>query len=114
MFASTVCPCCKQNLPEGKRILFFDNERIIAWKSKTAYLSPSEYKIMKMLDKATLEIGPIIDRLYANDANGGPESPSARVLISKLRKKLKPLKLVIHCSGHGGKGKEGVYSLVRE
>ena len=115
MFASTVCPCCKQNLPEGKRILFFETERRMAWSGNNIHLTPLELRLMKLLDKSAMDTSALVERAYSNDANGGPETAnnSVRVTISRLRKKLKPLGLKIEASGFGRAG-DGVYSLVRE
>jgi hypothetical protein len=89
-----VCPCCKRPLPPkiivGGRI----RQRVLDYVAKSAGVTTQQ----------------IMDHVYADDPNGGPDS--VNVITSTVRhinKRIKPYGLRI--KGSGGPG--STYSLVR-
>jgi hypothetical protein len=89
------CPTCGQIIPPEVCHIFprIGHKRTI-------------YELLRRrLEGVTAEI--IKDVMYSNDPNGGRESNTLGVILSEMRKELKPHGLTINC----GSGPGGIYRL---
>lgn len=101
------CPCCNQPLPETD-VQWNAQTRTVLRGGKAVSLAPVQARFFDVLWRARPERVPreaIVQRVYADDINGGPESPNqVSVLAWLLRKKLAPIGVTI---AHG-RGRDGM------
>lgn len=93
------CPCCGHAIDGSEKLS-------AAVAVAAAHASPQERRILFFLAKrfgSRVPTTSLIDYLYADDQNGGPENAERvlRVVNCRLRKKLRPVGLTIR--GYGGR-----------
>ncbi len=96
----THCPCCQQPIPDP-----------IGFRPGI-HLGAVEARLFQTLRRAPdgLTCGELIDIIYANRRDGGPEHNIISVMAKNINRKIAPLGLRI--KGTGGPG--SVYRLLRE
>lgn len=113
--ANDRCPCCRQVLPAENVLRFDDHSRSVIYQGKSTALSPVRYRIVRLLAKHALDTSALVERVYADDENGGPEQAmrAMNVQIHFINRKLAPMKIVIRGDGYGRRG-GGNYRLIYE
>ena len=88
-----ICPCCNQ-----------PTTGVDPLKAHTVF-TPTELKIIKALPRAgVIATEDLIDRVYGDDPDGGPEWANHAIYnnLSRIRKKLRPLGYdIAKTNGHG-------------
>ncbi len=99
-----ICPCCghrviDEMLPEGLQL---------------SNLQRRIFSIVQRAGPSGIPADVLVERVYANDPNGGPLTArrSVYVTICKLNSKLLDYKMVLRANG-GGHGSFGEYVLKR-
>lgn len=94
------CPCCQGS---GK-----------IEEQAPVHLSPMQFKIYDIVRKSKygIEGSRLVDKVYADREDGGPDnaSISVHVSISILNRRLAPVKQRVGCHA---RGRGGIYKLVR-
>lgn len=88
------CPCCNQPLPDTD-VRWDPRTRVLARKGEAVKLSGIQARVFDVLWRAQPERVPtksIFERVYADDPDGGPESPNiVAVVLCRVRKMVAPL-----------------------
>ena len=89
------CPCCAQELPERQDLLFSDQWRSVVRFGVCVELSPLQYKIMQAVRRRSLTNEELIDVVYNDRADGGPDTAKncIHVLTAGMNRKLKRINL---------------------
>jgi len=108
------CPCCRRPL-EQKGLVFFDDVTgIVFYKGRGVFLSPTQYRVFKIISKAgSIDADALVARMYAHDPEGGPDS-AFRVLhgtIHELRLRLRHLGIQVPGKNRS-RGGYGAYRVV--
>jgi hypothetical protein len=90
----TRCPCCQQELPKQKRLEFYYPD--VIYDGKVARLHAMEFKILQAGWRSRLSTMELADAIYADRADGGPNTVNdvLAVTVFRMNKKLAPLGLV--------------------
>jgi hypothetical protein len=94
----STCPCCGAPFRASARIKIIQRDRLIIRNGKSAQLTPTEMKIFNVIYSTpdALDRYKLVDLVYADDPNGGPEhTHSCESMLTLIRRKLFPLGLTI-------------------
>ena len=90
------CPCCGQAWPESDKIEIDNFTRCISRYGKRVRLSDKQFKIFQVIWKYPMVLtrDEIIQKVYADDPDGGPlHSSTLSVTINFANKRLKEIGL---------------------
>jgi DNA-binding response OmpR family regulator len=91
-----ICPTCNQKIPDSEKIKFNDEESSITRFGEMLFLFPTEYKILKVLNRAypyAIDTDDALIAIYGYDTDRVLNNVS--VIVSKLRRKIAHLALEI-------------------
>lgn len=107
MMTAILCPCCRRPLEEGQTV---DIKHLV-----DARMPRNHRILIETLARAyprRVTIEHLVDQLFDDDPDGGPDNPVhvVRVHINRLRKKLPKYGWTIP-KNNGGRGVNGTYRL---
>lgn len=91
------CPCCGAPISPAD-VLFDEAHRYVVHSGSVVMLTPREAEVFaRLLKSAPLVVAAesIFAAIYAGRVDGGPEYKNIDIFVCRLRRKLKPLGLVI-------------------
>lgn len=92
------CPCCKQELPVTP-LQWVKETRTVMRDGVAVTLPPQQARVFDVIYHAhptTLNYPALMERAWAHDMDGGPESNNVvSVYLNILRKRLKPLRVTV-------------------
>lgn len=100
------CPCCDQELPIRNDLVFSDSYNAVFKDGKCAELTGLQYKIISVLRRRNLTIIEIIDSIYSDREDGGPETAKSVIACSirAMNARLKPLGIKVGAERKGAHG----------
>ena len=93
-----LCPVCGSSLSMVQDVKFVPNEKMIVGRGRVARFTPSEWQILNYLvekNGALVKVEDMHAYLYQLDPNGGPEMIIISVYLTRIRKKISGLGLII-------------------
>lgn len=102
MNANTPCPCCGHIVTAEEGLRWNELTRTLCGLGYVVALRPMQGKIFDKLWRSwpsgrMISKEEMMDHVYADDINGGPESPNiVSVQIADLRKRIAPFGISIH------------------
>lgn len=97
------CPCCGQRIVKARDLTFGPIGCAVTRNGTSVRLSPTQYRIIFILRDRLLSMRDLIDAVYADDPDGGPDNAKNTLLVTEanMNKRLLPLGIRVGADRRG-------------
>jgi len=99
------CPCCEQPLPQRTGLKLVPRYNIVMTSEHAVVLSPHAFKILEAVMRCARPIDDLIDVLYSERRDGGPDTARECVItsVTRINKAINPMGWAVrnHSRGMG-------------